>query len=204
LIPGVYREMHVRLDDKIPFLEIFVIPYFLWFFFIAFCVVFPIVKYEREEYWRFAIYLASGMTLFLVISTFFPNYQGLRPEVMPRDNILCDFVQFFYRTDTPTNVFPSMHVYNAIGGAISICRSRRIKKPGKYASVILAILIVLSTMFIKQHSVIDVVSGMGLSIIFYYLVYRCEVVMNLLRILGLVAPVSEHVPPEIPAENTRA
>ncbi|WP_242826834.1 phosphatase PAP2 family protein [Butyrivibrio sp. NC3005] len=183
-----YTEMHTRFDDKIPFLEIFVLPYAFWFVFVAFCVAFPVLCYEQEDYWRFVIFLCGGMTLFLIISTFFPTLQRLRPDLstLGRDNIFIHMVNFFYTCDTPTNIFPSMHVYNAIGGSISIINSKRFSKKGNIISIISAILIVLSTMFIKQHSVIDVICGIGLAVVFYYLVYRTNIVIGFLRILGFI------------------
>lgn len=191
-----FTEMHTWLDDKIPFLEIFVLPYIFWFGFVLFCVLFPVVKYEREDYWRFVIFICTGMTVFLVISTLFPTIQHLRPAEMPRDNIFTDMVSFFYTHDTPTNVFPSMHAYNAIGAAISLCYSRRVSKGGRIFGMVSATLITLSTVFIKQHSVIDVTAAIGLSIVIYYIIYRTDFVMNILRRLGLIDPLPEHEPQE--------
>lgn len=183
-----YTEMHTSLDDMIPFLEIFVIPYIFWFFFIAFCTAFPLLKYEKEDYWRFIIFLGTGMTLFLVISTIFPTIQYLRPTHFERTNIFTKLVSIFYKYDTPTNVFPSMHVYNAIGGAFSITYSKRFSKGWKIFSHFASLSIVLSTMFIKQHSVIDVVSGIALALIMYYVVYRSDIVLNFLRKIHLIDP----------------
>lgn len=186
-----YTEMHTRLDDMIPFVEIFVIPYIFWFIFIAFCTFYPILKYEKEDYWRFVIFLGTGMTLFLIISTLFPTIQYLRPSHFERDNIFTSLVAIFYKYDTPTNVFPSMHVYNAIGGALSIKYSKRFSKGWKNFSYIAAISIILSTMFIKQHSVIDVVSGIGLALVMYHVVYRSEIIMNFLRKIHFIDPLAD-------------
>ena len=35
-----YTVIHVALDDYIPFCEVFVVPYFLWFAYVAFVVIF--------------------------------------------------------------------------------------------------------------------------------------------------------------------
>ena len=45
------------------------------------------------------------------------------------------------------------------------------KKGIRYASLIMTTLIILSTMFVKQHSVVDVVAGLTLSYVSYELVY---------------------------------
>ncbi|WP_051226751.1 phosphatase PAP2 family protein [Butyrivibrio sp. MC2013] len=192
-----FTEMHVAIDDKIPFMEIFVVPYILWFGFVFFCTAFPLLKFEVEDYWKFMAFLSFGMTLFLVLSTFVPTIQYLRPAQMPRDNIFTDMVSFFYTHDTPTNVFPSMHAYNAVGGAISLHHSRRIGRKGRIASSVMAMLIVVSTMFIKQHSATDVIGALALSLIAYYFVYRTNLVTNLLGKLGVIDLAPEEAPEEI-------
>ncbi len=186
-----FTEMHTRIDDMIPFVEVFVIPYILWFFFIAFCTAFPLLKFEKEDYWRFMIFLGTGMTLFLIISTFFPTIQYLRPSQFERNNIFTRLVAVFYKYDTNTNVFPSMHVYNAIGGAFSINYSKRFSKGWKMCSHVIALSIVLSTMFIKQHSFTDVVSGIALALVMYYIVYRSDIVLNFLRKIHFIDPLPE-------------
>ena len=106
--------------------------------------------------------LISGMTIFLIISTIFPNILHLRPDTLPRDNIFSRMVENLYATDTPTNVMPSIHVYNTLAIMASLLRSK-----GKIAAMpavkipclILSASIILATMFLKQHSVLDVTAA---------------------------------------------
>lgn len=118
----------------------------------------------------------TGMTIFLVISTLFPNGQDLRPVVFERDNIFVDMVRILYRADTCTNVFPSLHVFNSLSACIairesSVLRKHRMASCGAY---ILAALIILATMFLKQHSVLDVVAAFVMAYALYQLVYVSE------------------------------
>ena len=85
-ITGHYRIIHMAADDYIPFCEVFVIPYFLWFAYVSAVVVYFFFK-NKEDYYRTCIFLFTGMTIFLIVSTLWPNGQHLRPAVMPRDNI---------------------------------------------------------------------------------------------------------------------
>ena len=71
------------------------------------------VQYKWKEYYQLMITLGIGMTLFLVISLVFPNGQDLRP-VLSGNSIFIQAVQFIYHTDTPTNVLPSIHVFNSL------------------------------------------------------------------------------------------
>ena len=161
-----YHVIHSVIDDMIPFCEIFVIPYFLWFAFVAGSICwFIFFGKNRMEYDKLSCALAIGMTIFLIVSCIYPNMQDLRPEVFARDNLLVRAVQRLYSTDTPTNVLPSIHVYNSliIFYAINDCEQLRPYKKVRASCGILAILIVLSTMFLKQHSVVDVSMGILMS-----------------------------------------
>ena len=62
-------EIYCGLDDMIPFMEIFVIPYFLWFAYIAFGFVFLFFS-SRSEFIRMCTFLYTGMTICLIIYDF--------------------------------------------------------------------------------------------------------------------------------------
>ena len=168
-----FQVIHVAADDYIPFCEVFIVPYLLWFAYVAAVVVFLFFK-NKQEYYRACIFLFTGMTVFLVISTLFPNGHHLRLEEMPRDNIFTQLVSVLWKTDTPTNLWPSIHVFNSMGAhfAVSRSRERESRKGIKIASFLLATSIILSTMFIKQHSVFDVLTGIAMGAVMYVFVYR--------------------------------
>lgn len=173
-----YQVIHVAWDDYVPFCEVFVIPYFLWFFYIAAVIVFLFFN-NKQDYFRCCTFLFTGMTIFLIVSTLWPNGHHLRLETMPRDNIFTGMIEFLWKTDTATNLWPSIHVYNSLGAHFAIIRSEALEKRKgiKIASLILAVSIVLSTVLIKQHSLFDVFTGIGLAAVMYVLVYRREVVL---------------------------
>lgn len=177
-----YTVIHMALDDYIPFLEVFVIPYFLWFAYVAAVVLFLFFK-DKTEYYKTCIFLFTGMTIFLIVSTIWPNGHHLRPHVMPRENIFTQLVSYLYKTDTATNLWPSIHVYNSLGAHFAIAKSRHMEhhRGVKAASFLLAASIILSTMFIKQHSLFDVLTGFGLAVIMYLVVYRDDLVLGTRR-----------------------
>lgn len=167
-----FHVIHVALDDKIPFCEYFIIPYMLWFAYVAWGIGYFFFK-NKNEYYKLCAFLFSGMTIFLVISTIYPNGHYLRPTTFERDNIFVQMVQWLYSTDTPTNLFPSIHVYNSIGINLAVwhCENFKKNKPVRYGSAILCVSIILSTMFLKQHSVFDVVTGIVLAAFMFSIVY---------------------------------
>ncbi len=173
-----YTVIHVNLDDYIPFCQAFIVPYLLWFAYVAVVVVFLFFR-NKQEYYRCCAFLFTGMTIFLIISTLWPNGHHLRLAEMPRDNVFTQAVAALWRIDTPTNLWPSIHVYNSMGAHFAVMRSSalREKKGIRIASGILAFSIILSTMFLKQHSVFDVATGLALGAVMYVLVYRRDLVM---------------------------
>lgn len=177
-----YRLIHTFIDDYIPFCELFVIPYFLWFLYVAATVMFFFFT-NKDDYYRTCTFLFTGMTVFLIISTLFPNGHHLRLTEMPRDNIFTHMVQGLWATDTPTNLWPSIHVYNSLGAHFAIIKSSRLenKKGIRAASLVLCVSIILSTMFIKQHSVFDVITGIIMALVMYRLVYHYDILLGVRR-----------------------
>lgn len=169
--------IHMKVDDSIPFCEAFVVPYILWFVYVSLTVIY-LVFTNKREYYRCCAFLFTGMTVFLVVSTLWPNGHHLRPYIMPRDNIFTDMVKALYLSDTPTNLWPSIHVYNSIGAHIAIAKNRTLgkNKAIHISSLLLCISIILSTVFIKQHSVFDVITAFIMAAVMYLIVYSFDIV----------------------------
>ena len=101
------------------------------------------------------------MTIFVIISIIRPNGHLLRTRIFEDNNIFTEIVKKLYLIDTSTNVFPSIHVFNSVGTHITLSKNERIKKHKGFmnCSLVLCILIILSTVFLKQHSTLDVFTG---------------------------------------------
>ena len=132
---------------------------------------------NKHEYYQLAFNLMMGMTVFLIVSYVYPNAQHIRPTEFPRDNVFTDVVKWLYSTDTPTNILPSIHVFNSLAIHMSLtnCEALRDKKLIKAASFTLTALIIMSTMFLKQHSVIDVCMGATLALFGFLVFYPRKV-----------------------------
>ena len=76
--------------------------------------------------------------------------------VYPRDNFLTDVVAFIQAFDTPTGVCPSLHVAYSMGIASVWLKEKGVSRLWKAFVVFAVIMISLSTMFVKQHSAVDV------------------------------------------------
>ena len=144
----------ISLDDLIPFSEFFVIFYVLWYFLILGTILY-LAKRNARGFSAFLKYMTICQLLAVVIFLVFPNKQELRPETIMGDNVFLDLVRIIHSVDTNTNVCPSLHVCYSLALASVWLREGRWVIT-KITYVILAILISLSTIFIKQHSVLDI------------------------------------------------
>lgn len=177
-VTGHYRVIHMGVDDYIPFCEVFVIPYFLWFAYVS-CTVLYLLFTNKNDYYKTCLFLFTGMTVFLIVSTLWPNGHHLRLNTMPRDNVFTRMVAALWSTDTPTNLWPSIHVYNSLGAHFAIMHNEKLsaRKGIRTGSFILAGSIILSTVFIKQHSVFDVLTAFVLAAAMYVVVYRIDLAL---------------------------
>ena len=92
-----------------------------------------------------------------------PTGLDLRPYWVPGSDIFARAVRMLYRTDTATNVCPSIHVFNSVTLMLAYYRCRLFEEPKRRwmrpAAAVLCVSIVLSTVLLKQHSCIDVALG---------------------------------------------
>lgn len=155
--------VHCRLDDMIPFCKYAIIPYYLWFPWIPFTLFYLLYKAPREDFWRLCLPLFTGMTMALLFYAMVPNGLALRPRTVPGTDIFAQSVRMLYRSDTPTNVCPSIHVFNSVTLMLAYHRCRIFEQPRfrwmRPAADVLCISIVCSTMLLKQHSCIDAALG---------------------------------------------
>ena len=81
--------IHCGLDDIIPFCEVFIIPYMLWFLYIP--IIFIVLYFSsNKEFYRICAYEFMSMTITLIIFTVYPNGHDLRVDINVRDNIFID------------------------------------------------------------------------------------------------------------------
>ena len=157
--------IHSPIDDLIPFNEWFIFPYCSWFVLLA-AVTAMLWWYDTESYDKLCLMMFSGMTLCLMIYMILPNGLDIRPttEAIGRDNLAMRIMQLIWKADASVNVCPSIHCQSSGCMALAFSQSKLAKgRPGlKVLAWVWAALICMSTVFTKQHSIIDVVCGLAL------------------------------------------
>lgn len=162
--------VHCFLDDLIPFCEIFLIPYVFWYLLIVGSLLYFLL-YNVDSFKRLQTFIIITQVVATVIYILLPNRQDLRPAEFPRDNLLTQGVAFLYFFDTNTNVCPSLHVAYSMGIVSVWLKEQNVPKTWKAFVVIAAVLICMSTAFIKQHSVVDAFAALPVCLLAEYIVY---------------------------------
>lgn len=160
------------IDDLIPFQAAFIIPYMSWFPLLVIPFAYFLFK-DKESFQNLCFFMFSGMTISLLIYTVFPNGLALRVDNIGT-GICAQLVQALQGIDSPTNVCPSIHVASTLAIWATIIRYQAFKHPIIIKSVIsmIALMIMLSTMFLKQHSIIDVIAALFISLILYGITFH--------------------------------
>jgi membrane-associated phospholipid phosphatase len=106
----------------------------------------------------------SGRIICYIIYFFFQT-TVTRPDIIG-DGLFLDFVRYAYKSDMPFNCFPSLHVQEAFIVTLFIFNCNK-NIFIRLWSIISCVSITLSTLFIKQHYLPDIISAMLVGTIVY-------------------------------------
>lgn len=153
------EDCHVMfhpIDNIIPFCELFVIPYMFWFIYLVGMYLYTLF-YDIGTFRCLMKFTVITYTAALVIYLVYPTCQELRPMEFARDNLLTRFMAGFYRFDSNTNVCPSIHVIGSLAVCFAGLHAPKLQKlRWKLFFPTAAVLICMATVFLKQHSILDV------------------------------------------------
>lgn len=167
---GVF-QLITTIDTNIPFIKEFIIPYILWYPFMFLTLLFLCLK-DLKVYYRTLITLNLSLLSCYLIYYFFQTTVP-RPVVYGND-IFSYLTLLIYKFDKPFNCFPSIHVvtsYLMIKGINSVDCSKKIKHLVAFVSIS----IIVSTLFVKQHVILDVLSAILLGDIIFDFIEKLSV-----------------------------
>lgn len=129
-----------------------------------FLIVLPVLVVRQEEHIRRTVlaYLSVWITsyvCFLVYPTAAP-----RPATVTGEGFGVWSLRILYATDPPYNCLPSLHVAHSFVSALTC---HRVHRRVGFAAVLAASLVGLSTLFTKQHYILDVIAGALLGCVAY-------------------------------------
>ena len=160
-----------KLDDIIPFNELFVIPYVGWYVLIVVSLGYFLL-YNIENFKGLQTYIIITQAVAMVVYIVWPSRQDLRPAEFPRENVLTWIMGLIYSADTNTGVCPSLHVAYSLGIASAWLKEKSAAWYVKLIVVVFVILVCLSVAFTKQHSVVDIFAALPVCLLAEVLAFR--------------------------------
>ena len=148
----------IGIDSQIPLISWFVYPYFLTFP-LALFTYFYLAYKDRKAFWNMYIALIVSFALSGIIYAFFQT-EFTKPDFTPV-TFTDKFVVWTWNSTYPINCFPSQHCFMAYAMIIS-CISAKKEKINMFFKIftcITSILIVMATVFIRQHFLLDMVAS---------------------------------------------
>ena len=159
----------LAIDDLIPIVPIFIIPY-IWSY--AYWAMAPMAvsKCEKSHYQRYMSAYILAMLVGGVILVFAPTYmdrvaEGLQNPEMHGFGVR--LMQFWYSLDggdMAYNLLPSFHCINSTISYLGVARRPEVPKWYRGYSLVMTLLIYASTLFVKQHFFLDVISGIAVAL----------------------------------------
>ena len=170
--PEIYNAVECRIDSLIPFCEYFVIPYYFWFIFMIGMLMYTIFC-DIPAFKKYMYFIIVTYTITCIIYIIYPTSQNLRPTEFGRDNVFIRVVRWMYAFDTNTNVCPSLHVMGTMAVCFTAWNIPRFKGTAWRAAFVgISLAICASTMFLKQHSFIDVIASLAISTAIYPFIFK--------------------------------
>ena len=140
---------------------LFIVPYLLY-------------KSDEEFFKRYFVSTFISITIAGLIYIFFPT--SIVRASINGSGITNFIVKFIYLIDTPVmKCFPSMHCIISFLFIFSVIGCRNLSNKYKWVISILSCLIVISTLLVKQHVVVDVISGFIISSFVYFIVCKTKI-----------------------------
>lgn len=156
---------YLGIDGFIPLINGFVIPYLFWFVYIPLIIIILALT-DNENYYQLLTAMVGSTLAAILIFYLYPTTVP-RPEVAGTD-ALSRLLKLVYGMDNPYDCLPSLHVLYTFLTTAFFFKGRP-NKTAKYMAFICCVLICLSTIFIKQHYILDVIAALMLGSVFYFI-----------------------------------
>lgn len=135
----------------------------------AFLILLPIFVVRQDEQIRRTV--SAYLLIWITAYVFFIVYPTAapRPSSVIGDGFAVWSLRNLYGADPPYNCFPSLHVAHSFVSALAC---HRVHRGLGVAAIACAVLVAVSTLFTKQHYILDVIAGTLLAFIAYVIFLR--------------------------------
>lgn len=172
---GPIYNLVTDLDRHTPFIKYFALPYSIWIFYIYACLIYFYMKDRKVYYHSIFTYTVCALICYMVYLV----YQTTVPRpVIVGDDVFSNLMRFIYNRDQPFNCFPSIHVFSSYMVATALFHSKFKNWANRIIIYGMSALIIASTLFVKQHVILDVIAGVFLAELVYRVALRYSWLAN--------------------------
>jgi membrane-associated phospholipid phosphatase len=161
-LAGGGAALESAIDPRIPLYPLFILPYLTGLILFGGLLLWAAFKANKGEFESYYLCLLFTTLISYVIYIVLPTYVN-RPTVNGAD-FFSQAITWLYQTDRAYNAAPSGHTYYTVISAIYLTSW---KPSGIWLWFGLTILILASTLFTRQHNLLDLVTGLALAVAVY-------------------------------------
>lgn len=170
----------VPIDDLIPLIPVFSVIYlYSYFFWICGPIAASLTK--KRNFVNYITGLSLAYVIGFLFFVFLPTYMDrVKEGLMAFDSgsgLFKKLLSVIYAADGSEkafNLFPSYHCLISLYCYLGVRKQPEISRGFRIYSLVMTILICLSTVFTKQHYIIDTVGGLGIAILCDLLIRRLD------------------------------
>ena len=168
------------IDDMFPVIPVFAVIYlFSYIFWIMGPIAVSLTK--KRNFVNYILGLSLAYIIGFLIFTFMPTYMDRAKEgimaIAGQPGIFNGLLKTIYAADGSNlafNLFPSYHCLISLYCYLGVRNQPEISKGFQYYSLIMTVLICMSTLFTKQHYILDMIGGLSISLFCYWLMNRLD------------------------------
>lgn len=182
-----YHLIGSSIDNMLPYIPEFIYFYMIWYPF-EFYSLYLVYKNDKSNYINTIISLIISFVIMHLIFIIYPTIVDIRPNIDSFNSITTLILYIAFKADTPpVNCFPSGHCILCFIMVFSILKSQNITWKNKSILIIINTLIILSTLFVKQHVIIDVIGALIISFISFYVISNLKIFIKLKKKLAKIS-----------------
>lgn len=164
-----YIDVSLPVDYSIPFIPVFIFGYTLVY--LSMLLLYFTMK-DMQEFRRAIITVLLVTTVHYIFFLLLPvKINFFRPDISTVGGFWIEATKFYYFIDKPYNCFPSLHVAYSTLAVMCSWRNHHLMR---IIFLVMAVIVAISVVFVKQHYILDVVTGAMSGILLYLLTAATE------------------------------
>ena len=174
-----YFYPEINLDSSIPFVWWTIVPYAIYYVIFVSPVLLNQSESQLERSLKFTQLTMLPTSFCFLIFVLIPVEVDLRDQVDANNFLAIISMNLLHGVDTAWNGMPSLHIVHSSLYAIFFIKNHKESKTAIRIMAVLYALIVISTLTTKQHYILDVLTGLLVSFVFWKFVMSTRIFTNL-------------------------